>query len=97
LSPGGNAAIISLVTRERLAAFARRTIAYNRQPRKLALLPFSLAATVLAVYALVTGDPSITLMFVVLGLCLFVTVAEGAWWFAGFVREGYRAGAPKPK
>jgi hypothetical protein len=36
-------------------------------------------------------------MFVVVGLCVFVTVTDGVSWFAGHVRDGYRAGAPKAK
>jgi cell division protein FtsW (lipid II flippase) len=77
----------------RLAAFARRVVAYNRQPRKLVLLPFSLTATLLGLYALWTGDLSTTLMFVVVGLCAFVIVADGVMWFAGHVIAGYREGS----
>jgi hypothetical protein len=51
------------VIRERLAALARRTIAYNRQPRRVVLQPFSLKATALSVYGLVSDNPSVRLMF----------------------------------
>jgi hypothetical protein len=66
----------------RLRAFVRRTVAYNLQPRKLALLPFSLAATGIAVYALWTGSNNTTLVFVMIGLLGFVTVVDAVWWLA---------------
>lgn len=89
--------IISPVTLERLVVLWRRTVAYYRQPRRLVLLPFSLTATILALYALVTGNLSVTLMWVIVGLCIFVTIANGVWAFTGHVLAGYRAGAPKAK
>lgn len=82
---------------ERFTAFLRRDVAYNRQPRTLVLLPFTLAATVLGAYAIVWDDLSITLMWVVVGLAAFVNAADGIMWFAGHVRDGYRIGAPKAK
>jgi hypothetical protein len=90
LPPAAPCGIISPVMPERWSVFGRRVLAYNRQPRKLVTLPFSLTATVLAVYALWTGNMSITLMAVVVGLCIFVTVVDGVWWFVGYVVEGYR-------
>lgn len=67
-------------------SFWRRTVTYNRQPRRLFLLPFALASVALGVYALVTGSASVTLMFVVVGLMIFVNVVDGLMWLARHVR-----------
>ena len=76
---------------QRLRAFARRTLAYNLQPRKLAMLPFSLTATGIAVYALWTGSNNTTLIWVMLGLLGFVTAADAVWWL---VLKLLRPGSP---
>ena len=71
----------------------RRTVAYNRQPRRLFLLPVSIASVVLGLYGLVSGDPSVTLMWVVIGLVVFVTVVDGGIWLA----RACRGRTPKPE
>lgn len=83
--------IIGPVTR--LRDFWRRTVAYNRQPRRLILLPLSIASVVLGLYGLVSGNPSMTLMWVVIGLVTFVTVVDGGMWLV----QSYRTRAPKPE
>jgi hypothetical protein len=82
---------------DRLRALARRTVAYNRQPRRLVLLPFQAIALALAAYALWTGDPSRTLALVMVGLVAFGMVFEGVWWFVEYVVAEYRAWAPRAK
>lgn len=82
---------------DRLRTFARRTVAYNRQPRRLILLPLSIATVILGLYGLVSGDPSVTLMWVVVGLVTFVTVVDAASWLIAYVRQSQRTTAPKAK
>ena len=56
----------------------RRTITYNRQPRKLAVMPFALAATGLAAYGLWTG--SARLLGVMVVVIVAGTLLDGIWW-----------------
>ena len=55
------------VVGHRLRARLHRIVVHLRQPRKLASLPFAIAATVLAVYALVTDSSPIPIAEIVRG------------------------------
>lgn len=82
---------------QHLRAFVRRTIAYNREPRRLILLPISIATVILGLYGLASGDPSVTLMWIVVGLVTFVTVVDAASCLITSVRRSQRTTAPRIK
>jgi phosphoglycerol transferase MdoB-like AlkP superfamily enzyme len=91
-TPGGG--IIGAVL-DRLKAFGRRTLAYNLQPQRLFLLPFTIAATVLGFSMLFSGNTSTTLPWVLIGLVVFVTVVDAAFWLVGHAREGHGSSSPR--
>ena len=82
---------------ERLKAFVRRTVAYNRQPHRLVALPFQLVAGVLATYLLFTGFESTRLVLAASFIGPFSMVLQGVWWFGEHVVAGYRGSTPKPR
>ena len=67
------------LVRDRLVAQVRRTISYNRQPRKLAALPFFLGTTAVGAYGLWTGG-SVRLLDVIIGLMAAGTLIDVIWW-----------------
>jgi hypothetical protein len=84
------------VNTEHLRAFGRRqTLAYNRQPHRLAALPLRVIALVLATYAVWTGEPSGTLLLLTCGIGLFSILLPSVWLFVGEIAAGYHSGAPK--
>src|SRR5689334_21330120 len=74
-------AIISQVSRDSLKAFGRQTLAFNRQPYRLAAMPFQLIALALATYGAWTGDPSGDLVLVTCGIGLFSILLPSVWLF----------------
>jgi len=82
---------------DRLKAFGRRTIAYNRQPRRLVVLPIQAIGLALAAYGLSASAPSEAVSLVTVGIVLFSVVFEGAWWLVANLVAGYRSSVPKTK
>ena len=64
--------------KDRLVAQVRRTIAYNRQPRKLAVLPVVFAVTGLGAYGFWTG--SYRFLGLTIGLAVVGTFIDVTWW-----------------
>jgi len=83
------------VNTEHLRAFGRQTLAYNRQPHRLAALPLQMIALTLATYGAWSGDPSGTFVLVTCGLGLFSILVPSVRLFVSEIVTGYRTGAPK--
>jgi len=88
---------MSSVNRDRLAAFGKRLVAHNRQPGRIAALPFQFVALALAAYALWMDSGSSALLLVAGGIGLFSLVVPGLRGFVEGALAGYHTRVPKAK